>query len=95
MLNFSKYENENSKFHAELGLNGGYITFSNSGKGGDKKYFTLSLDSFLNCLKDIKENHTHFVGHESYNEKDDLLFHRNAYSRKIISLSPGYHATRI
>lgn len=69
-LDFSKYENGSSKFTAELSGKGGYVTFSNSGKGGDKKYFTLSLESFLACLKDIKNNHSSFLGHENYVEKE-------------------------
>jgi len=69
-LDFSKYENNNSKFTAELSNKGGYITFSNSGKGGNKKFFTLSLESFLVCLKDILNNHSAFLGHEIYVEKE-------------------------
>ncbi|MCH7408942.1 hypothetical protein MM239_06020 [Belliella sp. DSM 111904] len=69
-LDFSKYENSNSKFKAELSDKGGYITFSNSSSGGNKKYFTLSLESFLACLKDILNNHASFSGHEKYVEKE-------------------------
>jgi hypothetical protein len=70
LLDFSEFENENSKFTAELQERGGNITFSNSGKGGDKKYFNLSLETFLNCLKDIKTNISSFKGHENYVEKE-------------------------
>ncbi|GGW59260.1 hypothetical protein DFQ11_1011031 [Winogradskyella epiphytica] len=70
LLDFSQFENTDSKFTAELEKRGGNITFSNSGKGGNKKYFNLSLDSFLNCLKDIKNNISEFVGHEGYVERD-------------------------
>lgn len=69
-LDFSKYENSDSKFTAELSDKGGYVTFSNSGRGGDKKYFTLSLESFLVCLKDIQNNHSSFLGHENYVERE-------------------------
>lgn len=69
-LNFSKFENNDSKFTAELSTKGGYIIFSNSGKRGDKKYFTLSLESFLSMLKDILNNHSVFEGHEYYVEKN-------------------------
>lgn len=69
-LDFSNYENNSSKFLAKLSNKGGYITFSNSGKGGDKKYFTLSLESFLVCLKDILNNHSSFISHENYVEKE-------------------------
>ena len=68
-LDFSKYEDMNSKFTAKLSDKGGYITFSNSGKGGNKKYFTLSLESFLMCLKDILNNYSSFIGNENYVEK--------------------------
>ena len=70
LLDFSKYENINSKFEARLEPRGGNITFSNSGKGGDKKYFNLSLDTFLNCLRDIRSNIIEFQGHEAYVEKE-------------------------
>lgn len=68
LLDFSKFENSNSKFTAELQERGGNITFSNSGKGGNKKFFNLSLETFLNCLKDIKTHLSEFVGHEDYIE---------------------------
>lgn len=69
-LDFTKYENSESKFTAELSKKGGYITFSNSGKGGNKKYFTLSIESFLMCLIDISNNLSEFLGHEKYIEKE-------------------------
>ncbi|WP_143961201.1 hypothetical protein [Litoribacter populi] len=68
LIDFSKYETTNSKFTAELAENGGHINFSNSGKGGNKKFFTLSLESYLNCLIDIKSNLNEFRGHEDYLE---------------------------
>jgi hypothetical protein len=68
-LDFSKYENRNSKYTAELSKKGGYVIFSNSGKGNDKKHFTLSLESLLICLNDILKNHTSFIGNEQYEEK--------------------------
>jgi len=70
LLDFSKFETPTSKFNAVLGTRGGYINFSNSGKGIDKKHFTLGLDSFLMILKDIYANITLFSGHESYVEKE-------------------------
>lgn len=70
LLDFSKFENSDSKFTAELQERGGNITFSNSGKGGNKKYFNLSLETFLNCLKDIRTHHSEFTGHEDYVEGD-------------------------
>ena len=69
-LDFSQYETLDSKFTAELADNGGHINFSNSGKRGVRKYFTLSLSSFQRCLIDIKENLSEFEDHELYNEKD-------------------------
>jgi hypothetical protein len=69
-IDFSRYENASSKFTAELAKRGGYITFSNSGKGGDRKFFTLSLDSFLQVLKDIHLNILEFRVHEEYVEKE-------------------------
>ena len=66
----SKYETPSSKFTAKLAINGGHINFSNSSKGVSKKYFTLSLQSFLTCLLDIKSNLTKFKGHEKYDETE-------------------------
>lgn len=70
LLDFEKYQNKFSKFHAKLADRGGYVVFSNSGKGGAKKHFTLSLDSFLQCLVDINNNLTKFKNHENYVEKE-------------------------
>jgi len=70
LLDFSRFENNDSKFTAELQRHGGNITFSNSGKRGNTKYFSLSLISFLNCLKDIKKNLNSFQGHENYVEQE-------------------------
>src|SRR5690554_4613263 len=64
-LDFSKYENSNSKFTAKLSNKGGYITFSNSGN----KFFTLSLESFLQCLKDILNNLPSFLNNNNYIEQ--------------------------
>ena len=69
-IDFSQFENTSSKFVAVLAKRGGYITFSNSGKGGDRKFFTLSLDSFLQILKDISSNLNAFHGHEEYVERE-------------------------
>jgi hypothetical protein len=68
-LDFSKYESLNTDFTAELAEEGGHINFSNSGKGYKKKYFTISLDSVLKTLLDIKANLSAFRGHEKYVEK--------------------------
>ena len=68
-LDFSKFEHSDSKFTAELAEVGGHVNFSNSSKGDNKKYFTLSLYSFLSCLKDIKLNLEQFVRNETYKEK--------------------------
>lgn len=70
LLDFKKYETADSKFTAELIENGGHINFSNSGQRGAKKYFTLSLHSFLTCLENIKTNLPRFRGHENYVEQE-------------------------
>ena len=70
LIDFSQFETSNSKFKAELASQGGYITFSNSAKGKNKKHFTLSLSSFLICLNDIKLNLSSFRGHETYIERE-------------------------
>lgn len=69
IISFKDFETIDSKFHAELNPRGGSITFSNSGVRG-KKYFNLSIDSFLQCLKDIKDNIISFKPHFNYVEKE-------------------------
>lgn len=69
LIDFKRYQNKQSKFQAELAPRGGNIVFTNSGKGGNRKSFTLSLDSFLECLKDILEHLSEFRMHEHYEEK--------------------------
>lgn len=68
-LDFTDFENTDSKFTARLSDTGGYITFSNSGKTGDKKYFELGIEAFIDCLNDIKTNHSDFIGCQYYEEK--------------------------
>lgn len=58
-----------TKFVAELGGKGGYITFSNSGKSGDIKSFTISLASFLSAFNNINHQLEIFKTNQSYNEE--------------------------
>ena len=67
-LEFSRYEGPEAKFKAELFETGGYINFSNSGKGGGAKTFTLSVKSFLQCIVDIQNNLEAFKPHNIYIE---------------------------
>lgn len=64
LLDFSRFEDDSSKFTAKLGSKGGYVTFTNS----SQKEFVLGLDSFLQCLRDIKKNLAAFKQSETYNE---------------------------
>lgn len=48
---------------------GGYITFSNSGRRGDTKYFQIGIDSILTTLKDILNNISVFSRIQDYDEK--------------------------
>ncbi len=57
-------------FAAELGKNGGFITFSNSGKRGEIKSFTISLYAFLSAFNDIKNDIGKFVSHTNYIETE-------------------------
>ncbi|WP_227006589.1 McrB family protein [Shewanella donghaensis] len=59
-----------SKFACELGTEGGFINFRNSGARGGVKEFTVSLSSLVQGLNDIKSNLAHFSGLTSYVEKD-------------------------
>jgi hypothetical protein len=64
-------ENKNitSAFAASFSDFGGNITFSNSGKRGSVKEFTLGLVSFISILKDINLNINLFIRHKNYVEK--------------------------
>lgn len=59
-----------SKFKVKFNRVGGNITFSNSGKSGQIKEFTLSIESFINTLNDIIYNINIFKGHLVYSEKE-------------------------
>lgn len=63
-------KNSSSAFAASQSDIGGNITFSNSGKRGTVKQFTLGLDSFISILKDIQINIGAFQEHQNYIEKD-------------------------
>lgn len=63
-------KNSSSSFTASISDVGGNITFSNSGKRGTVKEFTLGLDSFITIIKDIKLNIKSFKLHKSYVEKE-------------------------
>src|SRR5690554_3302084 len=88
-IDFSEYEDYNSKFTAELSKKGGYITFSNSGKRNNQKFFTLSLDSFLNCLKDIYNNHSSFQNHTQYVESEWRSLGDTYYTDKVAQAQDG------
>jgi hypothetical protein len=60
----------NSKFPCNLGNLGGFVNFRNSGQRGSAKEFTLSLESILSGLKDIKSNLEVFKKLTRYVEKD-------------------------
>lgn len=59
-----------SKFPCSLGSLGGFVNFRNSGKRGSVKEFTLSLESILSGLKDIRSNLKEFSSMTSYVEKE-------------------------
>lgn len=63
-------KNSSSSFTATQSDVGGNITFSNSGKRGTVKEFTLGLDSFITIIKDIKSNINSFRAHKNYIEKE-------------------------
>ncbi len=61
---------ENSKFPCTLGNVGGFVNFRNSGQRGSVKEFTISLESVLSGLRDIKNNISAFQNLSHYVEKD-------------------------
>ena len=69
LLNFLHDESISSPFRAELSNRGGYITFSNSGRRGDTKYFQIGIDSILTTLKDILSNIEVLSRIQDYEEK--------------------------
>lgn len=60
----------NTQFPTELGERGGYITFSNSGKRGEVKSFTIALTALKSAFEDIRDNINVFVPHQYYVEGD-------------------------
>jgi hypothetical protein len=68
LQDFFKSVESSSKFSCEIGETGGYINFRNSGQRGSVKEFTISLESILSGLEDIKSNLHVFSKLESYIE---------------------------
>lgn len=60
--------NRKSGFPSSLGSSGGYINFRNSGIRGGVKEFTLSLESLMQGLEDIKNNLEYFENLKTYDE---------------------------
>lgn len=59
---------QQSSFSASLCKRGGYITFSNSGRRGESKCFSIGIDSLIQTLKDILDNSSVFKGMTEYVE---------------------------
>lgn len=58
-----------SRFPCALGDVGGFVNFRNSGQRGSVKEFTISLESILSGLRDIKNNISAFQSLSHYVEK--------------------------
>lgn len=57
MVSLDKFlREENGDFNSSLGLDGGYLEFSNSGRRGDSKSFHIALQAIYQTLQDIKQN---------------------------------------
>lgn len=57
MVSLDKFlREENGDFNSSLGLDGGYLEFSNSGRRGDSKSFHIGLQAIYQTLQDIKQN---------------------------------------
>lgn len=61
---------QKSSFSASLCKRGGYITFSNSGRRGESKCFSIGIDSLIQTLKDILDNSSVFKGMTEYEESE-------------------------
>lgn len=69
LFNFLETESKGSNFKAKLCDRGGYVTFSNSGRRGDIKYFQIGLDNILQTLNDILDNLHEFSKIQEYDER--------------------------
>ena len=69
LYSFLENISKNSSFNAELSKRGGYITFSNSGRRGEIKFFQIGLDNILQTLKDILDHLDVFGSLTEYKEK--------------------------
>jgi len=67
--NYLKESSENSAFKINIEENGGYLKFSNTGKRGSRKFFTIGLNAINNMLKDIRDNITEFQQNTNYIEQ--------------------------
>ncbi|WP_435275319.1 AAA family ATPase [Psychrobium sp. nBUS_13] len=64
------------------------IEFSNTGRRGGKKYFSISMVDLIQTLKDIKENIAEFAGASTYDEtRMRNLFSRFTTSQTVNALS--------
>lgn len=61
--------NASSNFKLKLGEKGGYVVFSNSGRGGESKDFILGLDSLLTTFQEIQAHIDVFASASNYEEK--------------------------
>jgi len=68
LRSFFNNEIVHSSFPASLCDQGGYVTFSNSGKRGGVKSFPIGLYSLVSMLEDILANIEKFEAHSSYVE---------------------------
>ena len=69
LFDYLNNESIGSSFQARLSERGGYITFSNSGRRGDTKYFQIGIDTILQTLRDILENIHVFSSLQEYEER--------------------------
>lgn len=69
MVSLDKFlREENGDFNSSLGLDGGYLEFSNSGRRGDSKSFHIGLQAIYQTLQDIKQHLGIFEPLENYVE---------------------------
>lgn len=65
LSDFLESKNRTSKFKTTLGVQGGFITFSNT----NGNTFTIGLNAVLTCVKDFINNPVVFTGDQVYDEK--------------------------
>lgn len=78
-----------SDMEIEYGEPSSSIVFSNTGRRGDSKQFSITLPQLVGLLEDIKNNLHRYAGHESYIEGDWRALFSSTVSDKVTNALAG------